>query len=849
MFARMGLGNRLNLIIISVNLTILVLVALLANSSISSELRSQAVNRFNQKSENAFTTVDTELNNFHTFATTLATGIADFENINRGSNVNDFVISLFQEEETGNASLVHSVSILRPDGTIIWVNPSGTERSAPTLRVISASVVQSNATFQSLVNVDNDTWLVQDTSAFDADQASIITLAVSYQHAEGEGLILLDMLQSEFQNRVVEALNSDGLLLDTISGYILILDDTDNVIDVENLNESSDMSASVSLLSERLSVASLTDEGLFQINDPFYSEQAGLVNVSQFSTNSWRFIALLPVSEIPALPSEVLFPIALVGIPGIIILIWAVNRFIESSVVQPLVDLGRSATEIGDGNLRFIVFHKDKADEIGRLANAMDAMRNRLRESYNELETWSHTLEERVGVRTEQLREARKDAERNAQQIQVVYDESLSVVNEAQLQPVLDTFIDRILMLLDANYCAVWLLDEDRKNVRQVATNDTRRRIGTGFVTMMANQGIVGEAIRLDQPVIVNDYKNYENRVQQNEHYGGPALAFSRGVCTPLKFAGFAIGAVVVGRVEDSEPFNLESQRQLTLFTNIVAPSVRNAQLFTQLQLAVREAERANEVKTRFLASVTHELRTPLNLIINNMDFMRVGAFGEVTDDQINRLNQTVRSAEHLLYLINDLLDVSKIDAGEMQLFIQDHEVYTMLEDAVDNAFALLDTYDDKADRIELRVDIEEDLPEIPMDARRIRQVLNNLLSNGIKFTQDGVVTLKVFQDALGIHFSVHDTGMGIPQDEMKKLFLAFERTNAAKQHGIEGTGLGLPISRYMVQKHGSDLTVSSDEGAGTTFTFTLPFEAPVTEDGVKSNTQEITAILSNKKD
>jgi len=244
---------------------------------------------------------------------------------------------------------------------------------------------------------------------------------------------------------------------------------------------------------------------------------------------------------------------------------------------------------------------------------------------------------------------------------------------------------------------------------------------------------------------------------------------------------------------------------------------------------------------------VTHELRTPLNLIINNIDFMRVGTFGDVNEEQVSRLNQTVRSAEHLLYLINDLLDVSKIEAGEMQLFIQQQELYTMLEDAVDNAYAMLDTYDDKADLIELRVDIDDDLPEIPMDSRRIRQVLNNLLSNGIKFTKKGAVSIKVFASDEGVHFSVHDTGMGIPQEEMPKLFAAFQRTNSATQQAIEGTGLGLPISQYMVQQHGSDLMVTSEEGLGTTFAFTLPLNTPITTLKDLTDTQQITAILSKQ--
>ncbi|MDQ7035647.1 MAG: ATP-binding protein, partial [Anaerolineae bacterium] len=197
-------------------------------------------------------------------------------------------------------------------------------------------------------------------------------------------------------------------------------------------------------------------------------------------------------------------------------------------------------------------------------------------------------------------------------------------------------------------------------------------------------------------------------------------------------------------------------------------------------------------------------------------------------------------------YLINDLLDVSKIEAGEMQLFIQYNEVDTLLEDTVDNGKALLDTMEGK-EEVELYVDIEADLPDIPMDSRRIRQVLNNLLSNAIKFTQKGTVTLKVFKVANGIHFSVHDTGLGIPQDEMDILFAAFERTKAAKQHGIEGTGLGLPISQFLVQQHGTELTVVSEVGVGTTFAFTLPFVAPANISGQPSDTQQMTAILSSR--
>ena len=276
----------------------------------------------------------------------------------------------------------------------------------------------------------------------------------------------------------------------------------------------------------------------------------------------------------------------------------------------------------------------------------------------------------------------------------------------------------------------------------------------------------------------------------------------------------------------------------------MVSPAVRNAQLYHQREAARREAERANRVKTRFLASVTHELRTPLNLVINNMDFMRIGAFGEVTDEQLSRLNQTVRSAEHLLYLINDLLDVSKIEAGEMQMFIQSTDVHTIIEDSVDTTYALMEKIEGKEQRVRLVTDIDDTLPKIPIDARRIRQVITNLLSNAVKFTHDGEVKLSVKAIEAGIYFAVSDTGIGIPDEELNILFEAFERTTEAKKQNIEGTGLGLPISQFLVQQHGGSLDVKSVAGEGTTFMFTLPYTTP--EDDTNTHQPSIIPMLKS---
>jgi signal transduction histidine kinase len=322
---------------------------------------------------------------------------------------------------------------------------------------------------------------------------------------------------------------------------------------------------------------------------------------------------------------------------------------------------------------------------------------------------------------------------------------------------------------------------------------------------------------------------------------------------TPLMFYKKPIGAVLVGRTKDAKPFSERDQRLLSLFANLVSPVVRNAQLFIQREEAQMEAERASSVKTRFLASVTHELRTPLNLIINNMDFMRIGQFGAVTPEQRERLDQAIRSAEHLLYLINDLLDVSKIEAGEMELTIVPADLTPVLEDALDTALMLLER---KTNPIALEAHFPENIPLIPMDARRVRQVLTNLLSNAVKFTQEGRVDLIVrvlphipanasvvslLENSAGtdggsIEFEVRDTGMGIPKDEINKLFEAFERSDRAKYMSIEGTGLGLPISRYLVEAHGGKLTVESYVGIGSTFRFTLPLKAVEREKSASLN-------------
>jgi signal transduction histidine kinase len=442
-------------------------------------------------------------------------------------------------------------------------------------------------------------------------------------------------------------------------------------------------------------------------------------------------------------------------------------------------------------------------------------MKTDLAQSYEELSLWSRRLEKRVQERTIELDAAQKDAQRRAGELQAVYDASLSVVSEFYLKIMLQKLAERAENLLGAQYVSVWLMTDDHERLQMVATTSEDRSHIDQTVTL--DQGMGGQAVREQRAIVVDDYHNWPQRL------GWVAPSVYHAVSVPLLLSQQPVGALFVGRSEDAPTFDDNDQRLLSLLANLASPMVRNAQLYAQVDAAQKQAESANRVKTRFLASVTHELRTPLNLVINNMDFMRIGMFGEVNEEQHSRLDQTIRSAEHLLYLINDLLDVSKIEAGEMQMFFQPTDLYPVLEDTIDSTLALLDS----TKPLILHADIPEGLPQLTIDARRVRQVLLNLLSNAVKFTQEGEVRLAVRAHEDSIEFTVTDSGIGIPADELDLIFEAFERSKPSRQMGIEGTGLGLPISRFLVEAHGGIMRVESEVGKGSTFSVTLPLEPP----------------------
>lgn len=251
------------------------------------------------------------------------------------------------------------------------------------------------------------------------------------------------------------------------------------------------------------------------------------------------------------------------------------------------------------------------------------------------------------------------------------------------------------------------------------------------------------------------------------------------------------------------------------------------AQTKSELAEARRQLRETDQLKSEFIATVSHELRTPLNSIIGFAKLLLKQKVGPLNQIQQTDLSFIYDSAQHLLSLVNDILDLSKIEAGKIRL---DREWVTVEEIIVGAMASTLILIEGKP--IELREEIEPNLPRIFVDRGRIRQVVLNLLSNAAKFTDAGSIILRINkvsqngQDFIG--FSVKDTGIGIAPEDVGKVFEAFRQIDSSLARRAEGTGLGMPISYRLVALHGGELEVKSKVGQGSTFSFTIPVEHQV---------------------
>jgi signal transduction histidine kinase len=285
----------------------------------------------------------------------------------------------------------------------------------------------------------------------------------------------------------------------------------------------------------------------------------------------------------------------------------------------------------------------------------------------------------------------------------------------------------------------------------------------------------------------------------------------------PLLREQEAVGVIGLAR-EVVGPFSPEQIEVLQTFADQAVIAIENGRLFKELEVANRELAAASQHKSEFLANMSHELRTPLNAIIGFSEVLSEKMFGELNEKQEEYSKDIQASGQHLLSLINDILDLSKIEAGRMELELTDFHLPT----ALDSALTLVR---ERAGRraIALHLSVDEQLGQVQADERKIRQVVLNLLSNAIKFTPEGgrVEVAAVPKDGV-VEVTVSDAGVGIAPEDLEAIFEEFRQVGTADKKA-EGTGLGLTLCRKFIELHGGKIWVRSALGAGSTFTFTIP--------------------------
>lgn len=315
--------------------------------------------------------------------------------------------------------------------------------------------------------------------------------------------------------------------------------------------------------------------------------------------------------------------------------------------------------------------------------------------------------------------------------------------------------------------------------------------------------------------------RNYELSSDQRLRSSGllELLDTKSELVIPMTVGENLIGVLDI-HSKDATLFTSEDELVLTIIAEQIAIAVRNAQLIQETEAARNEAEKANNVKSQFLASVSHELRTPLNGILNFTAFVADEMLGPVNEEQVNVLRDVITNGEHLLALINDVLDISKIEAGSLKLFIEDDvDINEEIQTAIKTGEALV------AEKpVKLVTEMADNLPQLRGDKRRIRQIILNLVSNACKFTNEGQVTVSAQKQDNAVLIEVKDTGPGIAAEELELIFETFTQTETGLQQGA-GTGLGLPISRRLAEAHGGKLWVESTVGEGAQFFVVLPID------------------------
>jgi signal transduction histidine kinase len=415
--------------------------------------------------------------------------------------------------------------------------------------------------------------------------------------------------------------------------------------------------------------------------------------------------------------------------------------------------------------------------------------------------------------------EARTEAlTRSVKQLTALGEVGQAISSTLDLQTVLNTIVQRAVQLTGLDGGSIYEYDEGSGEFHLRAAENLSEEVVRVLRETPAqkSEGVIGRAVETGEPVEIPEM--LDDSYQSPRRDTLIEAGYRALLVVPLRRDEHIIGALAVNRKAPGH-FSHDVVELLKTFATQSAMAIQNARLFREIAEKGKQLEEASRHKSQFLASMSHELRTPLNAILGFNEMILDEVYGELSTDVRAPLENIQSSGKHLLRLINNVLDLAKIEAGRMELALSEY----LVQDMVAGVQATLRPLAEQKG-LALEVTLPEDLPVAYGDAGRLTQCLINLAGNSLKFTKEGKVSLAVApRDGARLLFTVADTGIGIPADKIGNLFTEFKQTDATIASEYGGTGLGLSITKKFVEMHGGRIWVESEVGKGSAFIFEIP--------------------------
>ena len=475
---------------------------------------------------------------------------------------------------------------------------------------------------------------------------------------------------------------------------------------------------------------------------------------------------------------------------GSIILALGLGYVISWSIIRPLTQIAGQVRDVAGGDFSGRVDVANR-DELGGLGADLNRTCEELARLYGQLE-------------------------RSVQELETLGDVSREISSTLELQAVLRGIAAHAVSLTGADAGAFCAYDEEAQVFRLQAAHELHPTVIDAITLrpVRLGEGAIGSAGSRRRAVQIPD-------IEQEKDYSLYDMMREPGyralLAVPLLREDSLIGGLVICRKKPGN-FATETVELVQTLANQSVLAIENAELFQEIEEKGRQLEEASRHKSEFLANMSHELRTPLNAVLGYAELMQDGIYGELSEQVREILDRIQQNGRHLLGLINDVLDLSKIEAGQLTLSLADYSMRALVLDVVSATEGLAS---DK--NLTFEAHVPKDLHNGHGDEQRIRQVLVNLVSNAIKFTEAGSVTIRVREDGDRFLVAIIDTGVGIAPDDQHHIFEEFQQLDSSSTRKEGGTGLGLAIAKRIVELHGGSIWVESELGQGSTFSFTLP--------------------------